>query len=159
MRRVDTVGSGWGGLIARALAARAPDRVRAVLTVDAPVQSLFGRFRERLELSRDPESLRQRLWRELPALGGARRAWLEAVLTHTPARSLRLAYRHVPLRGVQRGGALELDPDRLPAPQQPWLAVASEAGAPPPLVHWRDPLGDAARFWKELAALGERAAR
>jgi pimeloyl-ACP methyl ester carboxylesterase len=151
LQRVDVVGSGWGGLVGRALAAREPRRVRALVTLDAPLEQLDARFRSRAEQARrDPEGLKRTLVAAL--LDGyepRRRAWLEQMFGHVPARSLRLAYSGVPLRD----DGLELDLERLPLPRQPSLAVSSDADARAPLVHWPEPLRDAERLWSALDGL------
>ncbi len=157
--RVDLVGYGWGGLLARWLAVRSPERVRVLLTLDTPLRRLEGRWGARWsEAGQDPELLRRRLLRELPAeLTAAQRASLTQTLGRTPGPRLVQAYRGLPLRRRGRRG-IEL---RLALPEQPWLAVRGEpieADAPAMGSRsreecWPSLLADPTRVWKALDQL------
>ena len=107
LARVDLVGYGWGGLVACVLAARQPERVRSVVTLDTPLDCLVGGFRKRWdEARRDPEVLRRRLLREIPpGLSEEVRGRLERAIKRAPSRALRLAYADIPVREGSRAGA------------------------------------------------------
>ncbi len=84
--RVDLVGFGWGGSLARALAARCPDRIRTVRT------AATDSHRTCTEVGKDPERLRRRLKASFPsALSRTQRRELEYFLDLAPARNLVLA--------------------------------------------------------------------
>jgi pimeloyl-ACP methyl ester carboxylesterase len=157
VERVDVVGHGWGGLVGRALAARAPGRVRSLLTLDTPLLALRGRWPRRWEAARDGgPALREVLESELPAgLDAAARRLLRAYLVQVPARTLARTLDAVRVDATT--GALR---DPL-LPGVPWLAVVPPTGEPPPdvpslrVVACERPeawLGaaEAARLWKEL---------
>jgi len=155
--RVDLVGCGWGGVLARDLATRRQQRVRSLVTLDAPVDRIEGRFRERWQEGiADPELLRSRLLREIPAcLDPDRHQLLEWMIRIAPAERLSQVYCAVPVRRSDGEGEL-LD---LPRPDQPWLAVDSVPGqtdtasSHPRRACWTDPLADPDRLWRELGAL------
>ena len=166
--RVDLVGVGWGGLVARSLAGDQPALVRALLTIDTPYERLDARFRRRRDEARgDPDVLRRRLLRELPpGLPEDLRSALGIAIAETSARALTSAYRR--LRVVTRkldNGASELILAGLPRPGQPWLAVRSEGGPErepadaPRSESWSQPLADPARVWAALAELAASATR
>jgi pimeloyl-ACP methyl ester carboxylesterase len=155
--RVDLFGWGWGGVLARDLATRRQERVRSLITLDAPVDRIEGRFRERWQEGiADPELLRSRLLREIPAgLDPDHRKFLERMIRIAPAARLSQVYRAVPVRRSDGEDEL-LD---LPRPEQPWLAVDSVPGqtgagsSHPRRVCWADPLADPDRLWREFGAL------
>jgi pimeloyl-ACP methyl ester carboxylesterase len=66
--RVDAVGHGFGGFVARALYLRAPERVRRLVTLDTPTKALAGAWLGRVEAAcaGDGEALLRRLLAELP---------------------------------------------------------------------------------------------
>lgn len=135
--RVDLVGHGWGGLVARELATRAPARVRALLTFQVAGE-VEGAVR-RAAAARDVAELRRLIAAGIPAeLDAGIRAELGRLLAVLPSRSLLGALRGRPSRP-------------LPAPVQPWLRVGwgEEAEG----VHWERPLADPDRFWLALAGL------
>lgn len=165
--QVDLVGHGWGGLVARVLAVQRPDRVRALLTLDTPLDHLSGSFaKRRIEALRDPEVLRRRLLRELPAgLSEPQRTKLAGAIASASARALRLAYAGIRVRKVPRSdagsGTLRVD---LATPQQPWLVVRSETvdassleretgGVRVDTEWWSQPFADPPRFWNALERL------
>ena len=85
LERVDLVGFGWGGYLARALAARCPDRVRTVRTAATGSRQICT------EVGRDPERLRHRLRASLlPTLSEEQRREITYFLDLTPARNLAL---------------------------------------------------------------------
>jgi pimeloyl-ACP methyl ester carboxylesterase len=159
LARVDLVGEGWGGLVARHLARRAPERVRALLTLDTPVRRWVGECARSRELARHPARLRARLHDRIPeGLAPEVREELGLLVDAVPVRVLRLAWAGVRLEeGSERALA---DP---PAPAQPWLVAERE---PEPgveawlrecapaarLTGWAI-AGDPDRLWRELAAL------
>ncbi len=157
LARVDLVGHRWGGLVARELAIRAPDRVRALVTLDTPLR-LEGELATRWKLARsDAEQLRARVDAELPEpLDAASKAALRYWLARISARTLARAY-------------LEIPPPPWPVPHQPWGRVdaadgslASDSGGLPATarrLELSDALREPDRLWQELAALsGERSA-
>lgn len=164
--RVDLVGHAWGGLVARALAVRAPACVRAVLTLESPFASVDSELAARRELARhDPETLHERVLaavsRDLPP--SAVRELEEAVAVAS-RRALVRAYTEVPVRSPSRAEAtsdvLDLEP-----PGQPWLCVMAagepstsgeELGRSGSRAHvevWTQPLSDPERLWKALQRL------
>ena len=83
LERVDLVGFGWGGYLARALAARCPERVRTVRTAATDSR------RTCTEVGREPERLRRRLKVSLPAtLSEDQRGEIAYFLDLIPARNL-----------------------------------------------------------------------
>jgi pimeloyl-ACP methyl ester carboxylesterase len=171
LARVDLVGYGWGGLVACVLAARQPERVRSVVTLDTPLDCLVGGFRKRWdEARRDPEVLRRRLLREIPpGLSEEVRGRLERAIKRAPSRALRLAYADIPVRERSRAGANgELMLVGVPTPSQPWLAVCSDAldgceaeprveDSSAPAERWSQPLANPSRFWGALERLARSA--
>ena len=152
--RVDLVGVGWGGLIARGLAVKHPERVRALVTIDTPADTLRGRFLRLWDAGRTESDVE-------------REAALAAEGMHAAgARDRVLArYRGLPARFDARLGIWRL-PDAGPCPV-PWLAVQTEAGPRDPderpggSVHaaradWQGADVDTL-LWKELTALAARA--
>ena len=86
LERVDLVGFGWGGYLARALADRCPDRIGTVRT------AATGSHETCTEVGRDSERLRRRLKTSLPStLTQVQRRELEYFLDLAPARNLALA--------------------------------------------------------------------
>lgn len=168
--RADLVGYGWGGLVARVLAVRASAQVRSLITLESPLDRLDGAFRKRWdEAHRNPEVLRRRLRRELPAYLSARqRQQLEHDLEIVPARLLSRAYRELPIRR-RRGRPTSDDPvlSLGAPPSQPWLAVhaltSSEASPAEPgqtavrREFWPEPLGGGDRIWVALEQLARGA--
>ena len=135
VRRIDLVGAGWGALVARALAERAPARVRRLVAIaadDSPARSAELAQRVRAASS-DPEALRARLFDSIPAdLPDGLRSVLAAELGRAPARNLVLAYRAHPEAaaaatpfGVGSAGRVDLDESALGDPERIW----SELGA------------------------------
>ncbi len=168
LARIDLVGAGWGGLVARVLAAQRPELVRVLVTLDTPLTGVGGALRKRMEQGRrNPEVLRRRLLRELPAgLSGAQRSELERAIRAAPERALRLAYAGIRLRQSQDGPAGEPELAGIPLPRQPWLAVRSDLddGYEPERPaeagslcreRWSDPLADPARLWNALERLAK----
>ena len=167
--RIDLVGFGWGGFVARVLAARRPRRVRALLTFETPLSHVGGDLQRRIEEAwRNPELLRRRLRRELPAgLSDAQREALEGALRNAPRRALRWAYAGIGVKGGPPGLNGELELADMPEPGQPWLLVCSDLGEPlergegagesPRMERWSEPLADPERFWNALERLGKEA--
>ena len=169
LARIDLLGFGWGGLVARVLAVRRPQLVRALLTLDTPLARSSGGFHRRwLEARRAPEVLRRRLLRELPpGVSGELREGLERAIQTASARALRMAYAGLEVReygGSEPTGELELI--GIPVPEQPWLAVSSDAASGSDseqeiserslrIERWSVPLADASRFWKALETLAQ----
>ncbi|MFQ5515353.1 MAG: alpha/beta fold hydrolase [Myxococcota bacterium] len=164
--RVDLVGHGWGGLVARAFAQRRPGRVRALVTLDSPLDRVDARYLRRgREAKRHPDRLRRRLMRELPTeLNGERRHRVADVIEATPARSLAAVYRGLPVRrgSDRRSSERRL---RLPPPRLPFLAVVSRpvetgprSAAPggPRAEWWPQPLADPSRLWSALEKLARQ---
>ena len=160
--RIDLVGVGWGGLVARELAVRRPERVRALITLDTPLAEVPPALRKRMqEARRQPEVLRRRLLRELPAgVSQEQRAELERTIQRTPARALRRAYAGIQLRRMER----QRFQVAAPLPNQPWLAVRSDLGEGTDRgpgdeagslrsERWSEPLANAERFWDALERL------
>ncbi len=127
--RVDAVGFGWGGLVARALAVGAPDRVRALATYDTPGERLTGELLSRWQNARsDPAALRQRIAASLPKpLPDPIRAELEARARALPEALLRRVYRGLPVRAGRRAEPAL----RIAQPTQPWLAEPTSASVEP----------------------------
>jgi pimeloyl-ACP methyl ester carboxylesterase len=167
LSRVDLVGCGWGGLIARTLAERRPQLVRSLLTLDTPIDGLVGRFLSRWEEARrDPEVLRRRLLQELPAgLSPAQQAALGNGIKAASAVALRRAYAGV---RVRKRSVRDASPGfvlrNVPTPRLPWLAVSSESreegersqdrsSALLQTEWWSQPLADPPRLWHALERL------
>lgn len=127
MHRVALAGLGWGGVVARVLAASEPDRVERLVTFGTPRERLTGAFAESWREGREtPRLLRERLARELPAeLPASVRAFLQAELDILDSRQLHSAWRWLPVREERLAG--------LPDPPQPWLD-GSEKGVERPLA-------------------------
>lgn len=128
VRRVDLVGAGWGALVGRALAARAPGRVRRLVAIaadDSPARAAELALRRRAASS-DPEALRARLFDSVPAdLPDALRSVLASELSKAPARNLVLAYRDAADRpatpfGVGSAERVDLDESALREPERIW---------------------------------------
>ncbi len=134
--RVDVVGHGFGGLVARALATRAPGRVRGIVTLDTPIAALAGAWLAR--------------WQSAHAGGVGLVDLLEAGLPSALAgaafESLRGFLRAAPLLAIVRSlCALDVEPSSFalrtpPLPAKPWLALVAQ------------PLGE-----RELAAIERQA--
>jgi pimeloyl-ACP methyl ester carboxylesterase len=139
LARFDLVGKGYGGVVARLLACERPERVRALLTLDAPEERLEGRFLACWQAAgRGGPSLRALLLAELsPALPAALRTRLERELAAVSSRDLVQAFRSVPVAATPDGGGFAL------------------VGLPRPACPRRAALGpiDAGRIWRELAEL------
>ena len=169
LNRIDLVGFGWGGCVARVLAARRPQRVRALLTFETPLTHVGESLRKRIEeAARNPEVLRRRLLRELPAgLSAAQRVALESALQAAPGRALRAAYAGIRVKRGPPGRSGELELADMPLPSQPWLRVGSELGEPDPerevgggtrhMERWSEPLAHPTRFWNALERLAMQA--
>jgi pimeloyl-ACP methyl ester carboxylesterase len=128
--RIDLVGLGFGGLIARWLVVQRPDRVRALVTVDTPLIRLSQTFRERVHTARRwPDRLSGVLISQLPVnLPLAVKESLAHELTLQPPSELARALQTIQLRrGVSGSSELEAS---LPIPGVPWLAVFSRPDDP-----------------------------
>lgn len=143
--RIDVIGFGWGGLIARALATHAPELVRSGLTLDTPSAQLSGVFLARWRSARErPGAVRDRLLQEIPSeLNPTARAELEAALHVFPARRLQKLYADIYVRDASASSPLLTEVDH---PAQPWLDLSSEAD-------WSTPLAQPERLFEALAAL------
>ncbi len=164
LERIDLGGLGLGGIVARAFAARRPVRVRALVTVDAPVWRVDPSLALRLEAARgDPARLRELVSAAGPKGMTARALAVTAhVLDGVPTDELARPLRALPVR---RGGSgvLELDPRRLPVPAVPWAALFTDPGHPgleeaEPLSGVRASLADGCLsrpevLWESLAKL------
>ena len=169
LERIDLVGFGWGGLVARVLAARRPRGVRALLTFETSLTQAGASLGQRIEEGRrNPEVLRRRLLRELPAgLAEAQRSALEAAIQDAPARALRWAYAGMRVKSGPPGPNGELELADLPQPRQPWLQVRTDQGESheprhiegefPHRERWSEPLADLARLWNALERLSKDA--
>jgi pimeloyl-ACP methyl ester carboxylesterase len=126
--RVDVIAAGWAGLVARALAVRAPERVRALLTLGTPVCELRGRFRTAWSCALEsPELLRAELRATLAERVRAElRGELEARLEIVPLRTLARAYATLPVSTDPARGREEV---ALEIPSIPWLALQVPADA------------------------------
>jgi pimeloyl-ACP methyl ester carboxylesterase len=164
--RVDLVGYGWGGLVARTVAARNPSLVRSLLTLDTPLDRLEGSFRKRWqEARRDPELLRLRLLRELPAgLDSDQRTAVGEAIKAASSRTLSEAYGGLRVtRCASRNGRRDLMLRGIPSPPQPWLAVVSKSievgqegsSSAPQSEWWSEPLADPRRLWGALDRLAK----
>ncbi len=169
LERIDLVGFGWGGLVARVLAARRPRGVRALLTFETPLTQAGASLGQCIEEGRrNPELLRRRLLRELPAgLAEAQRSVLEDALKNASARALRWAYAGIRVKSGPPGPNGELELADMPQPRQPWLRVRTDQGEPhepreiaggsPHMARWSEPLADPARLWNALERLSKDA--
>lgn len=147
---VDLVGIRWGGLLARALAVRAPHRCRALVTLDTPGERLPESFRERLQAARlGRQALAERLLSDLPEGADPQdRGRLEWNLARRAGAAAVAAYRRTALGSV-------------PYPACPWLFITADSGAPEgleiyaPAVRietWSEPW-DPEQVWRALGAL------
>lgn len=157
IERVDVVGELWGGLVARALAARYPARVRALVTVDTPTSELTPRFAGRRALAaRGGGALRDALLEDLPReIAPLERYIAEWTLDGAGGRAAARAYGRLAVRERPAGAPVL---HGVPAPPGPWLALHTsaeplECPAGARSAHWPDPLGDPHRLWKALGAL------
>jgi pimeloyl-ACP methyl ester carboxylesterase len=143
--RVDVVGFGWGGLVARALAAGFPQLVRVGLTLDTPDSRLSGTFLARWRTARErPGAVRDRLLREIPTeLDPTARAELEAALLVTPPRRLRRLYAGLYVLDASADSPVLTEIDE---PEQPWLDVSTEGD-------WATPLAQPVLIFEALAEL------
>ncbi len=169
LQQIDLVGFGWGGLVARVLASLRPRGVRTLLTFETSLTQVGASLGQRIEEGRrNPEVLRRRLLRELPAgLTEAQRSALEDALKHAPARALRRAYAGIRVKSGPPGAKGELELADMPQPSQPWLLVRTEQGEPhepreieggsPQMERWSEPLADPARLWNALERLSKDA--
>ncbi len=90
LERVDLVGFGWGGNVARQVAERCPARVRALRTASTGFEKLWA------DVRRDPERLRRRLKATLsPRLRDQSRREFEYYIDLVPARTLGLVFESV----------------------------------------------------------------
>ena len=137
LRQVALVGVGWGGIVARVLAAAEPELVHSLVTFGTPREHISGAFaaswREALDT---PRRLRERLAAELPAeLSASVRAYMTRELRALDSRRLRSPYRWLPVRGDRLVG--------LPDPAQPWVDGSEE--------ELERPLADPERFYDLLS--------
>ena len=134
LERVALVGVGWGGIVARVLAAAEPALVQSLLTFGTPRDRLAGAFAARWREALDaPRRLRERLAAELPAeLPASVRGYMKEELRGLDSRRLRSPYRWLPVRDDRLVG--------LPDPPQPWVD-GSERGL-------EQPLADPERFYE-----------
>lgn len=125
IERVDVVGAGWGGVLARALAVRCAARVRVAAALPAQGDSLDQELLEHWRAARDdPPALREQLRAGLPdVLPDAARAELESALRRAPDALLCRAWLDLPL-AVARDGATGL---RMREPVRPWLDLGEDA--------------------------------
>jgi pimeloyl-ACP methyl ester carboxylesterase len=125
--RVQLLGQGLGGVVARAVAERACERVASLATIDTPREHLEGPFLGRWRLGRrDPAALRAQLLAELPAgLDEPVRSSLVREIEAPPAARLRACWRALPVREDEVGPRLV----RAALPSQPWLELSSAEGA------------------------------
>jgi len=160
--RFDLLGHGVGGLVAREVAARVHARVRALVTVDAPVNRIEGGFADRWRLATtDAEALARQLAAEVPV--GLEPRWASETLAD-PAQidceALARAYVSVPVRELAEGQGFDLDaPGRV---EVPWLAVVSDAdgeeragGARPNRAVWTGALAEPTRVWNAFERLAD----
>ncbi len=113
--RVDVAGQGLGDRVARALAARLPDRVRRGATLAQPDEVLHARV---IEAKRSPDALRMRILDELsPAISDDQRSEIELLLARVGDGRLRRA-------------CLELA-SAAASPLQPWRSIDSDVFADP----------------------------
>lgn len=86
LERVDIVGYGWGGWLARQVQAQCPARVRLLRSAATGIERVW------IDVARDPERLRRRLKASPPeGLSESQRARLEHLLDLVPARNLKRA--------------------------------------------------------------------
>ncbi len=134
LSRIDLVGLGLGGVIARLLAADRPDAVRALVTLDTPLVRLDPALRKKVEVARsDPSRLPRLLASNLA--GGASGLSADAFqaveweLGWRPSGEIARPLRALRLR-TGAAGVPELDPAHLALPNVPWLALFSRADHP-----------------------------
>ena len=125
IERVDVVGAGWGALLARALAARFPARVRVAASLPAQGDLLDPGLLAHWQAARgDPPALRARLLAGLPdVLPDSARLELEAALLRAPDSLLRRAWLDLPVAAAP-DGTVRL---RMGEPARPWLDLGEGA--------------------------------